>query len=262
MAALVKVRGLIKTYKRRWSGNSVRAERRVLDDVNLDIEQGSVLGLVGESGCGKTTLSRALLFLLPVDSGTVEFDGKKLNDLSKRELRALRCRMQIVFQDPASALDPRMNIHDSLAEGLQNLKFDAPVREKRIREALELVGVPYARLYDFPYQFSGGQKQRISIARSLIMRPSFIVLDEPVSSLDVSVQAQIINLLNDLKKELGLTYLFISHDLDLVNYMTDNIAVMKDGKIVNNDDRFYFGTLPINTHDVVMNKSRVSGGKV
>jgi len=188
--------------------------------------------LVGESGCGKTTLSRALLRLAPLDAGSVEFDGQNIGRLGRAKLREIRARMQIVFQDPASALDPRLSIRDSLEEGLANLGLSRDERDRRVRESLDRVGIAAARAGDYPHRFSGGQKQRVVIARALAMRPDFLVLDEPVSSLDVSVQAQIVNLLRELKGDLGLTYLFVSHDLDLVAYMSDRVAVMKDGRIV------------------------------
>jgi oligopeptide/dipeptide ABC transporter ATP-binding protein len=187
---------------------------------------------VGESGCGKTSLVRALLYLDPPTSGEVWFDGTRLEGLSAKTLRPFRRRMQIVFQDPNSALNPKMRIADSIAEGLINRKIPKTEREARTEKLLGLVGIPAAHGRRYPHEFSGGQKQRIVIARALAMDPEFLVLDEPVSNLDVSIQAQIINLLLDLKTQLALTYLFISHDLNLVAYLSDRIGVMYRGRLV------------------------------
>ena len=214
-------------WKRRAQGGVLAVDR-----VSFSIEKGSVFGLVGESGCGKTTLARALLYLDPPTAGEVLFDGTRLGGLSRRELRERRRRMQIVFQDPNSALDPKMRVRDSMEEGLRNLRVPKLERERRVRELLELVGIPSEHASRYPHEFSGGQKQRIVVARSLTMDPEFLVLDEPVSNLDVSIQAQIVNLLLDLKKELSLTYLFISHDLHLVAFLSDRIGVMYQGRLV------------------------------
>ena len=203
-----------------------------VDRVSFSIPRGSVFGLVGESGCGKTTLARALLHLDPPTSGDVLFDGVDLGTLSRRDLRARRRRMQIVFQDPNSALNPRMRVRTSVEEGLRNLHTPRKERERRVRDLLELVGIPPEHADRYPHEFSGGQKQRLVVARSLTMEPEFLVLDEPVSNLDVSIQAQIINLLLDLKERLSLTYLFISHDLHLVAYLSDQVGVMYRGRLV------------------------------
>ena len=191
-----------------------------------------IFGLVGESGCGKTSLGRSILYLDPPTAGEVWIDGILLGEMSAKALRSFRKRMQIIFQDPNSALNPKMRIQDSLAEGLINRKVPAAERIRRIAHLLDLVGIPRAHRSRFPHEFSGGQKQRIVIARALTMEPDFLVLDEPVSNLDVSIQAQIINLLLDLKKKLSLTYLFISHDLNLVAYLSDQIGVMYQGRLM------------------------------
>jgi oligopeptide/dipeptide ABC transporter ATP-binding protein len=232
MAGLIDIRDMSKRHYKR--GLLSRAQGGVLavDRVSFSIEKGSVFGLVGESGCGKTTLARALLYLDPPTSGEVLFDGTRLSGLSRRELREKRRRMQIVFQDPNSALDPKMRMRDSMEEGLRNLRVPKLERERRVRELLELVGIPSEHASRYPHEFSGGQKQRIVVARALTMDPEFLVLDEPVSNLDVSIQAQIVNLLLDLKQELSLTYLFISHDLHLVAFLSDRIGVMYRGRLL------------------------------
>ncbi len=232
MDRFINATNLVKLYRRPGFFNRGRHAVRAVDGVSFDIEREMIFGLVGESGCGKTTLVRCLLFLDPPTSGDVWFDGTCLNTLNARELRPFRKRMQIVFQDPNSALNPKMRITDSLAEGLINRGVPAAERNRRIEQLLDLVGIRPAHRLRYPHEFSGGQKQRIVIARALSMEPDFLVLDEPVSNLDVSIQAQIINLLLDLKKELKLTYLFISHDLNLVAYLSDRIAVMYRGRLV------------------------------
>ncbi len=232
MAGFVEIRDLVKQH----AGQGILARRGggvlAVDRVSLAIPARTTFGLVGESGCGKTTLARALLYLDPPTSGQVVLDGTRLDTLSRRALRRFRRRMQIVFQDPNGALDPKMSIQASLGEGLQNLGKSAGERRRRTRELLEMVGISPERAAWHPHEFSGGQKQRIVVARALSMDPDFLVLDEPVSNLDVSIQAQIINLLLDLKEKLALTYLFISHDLNLVAYLSDAIAVMYRGRIV------------------------------
>jgi ABC-type oligopeptide transport system ATPase subunit len=232
MDRLVEIRGLVKEYH----GRSLLARKkntlRAVDRVSFDIERNTIFGLVGESGCGKTTLSRAVLYLDPPSAGEVRIGGTSLAGLPPRALRAFRRRMQIVFQDPNGALNPKMRVRDSLEEGLANLGLPRAERRERVDAILDLVGIPPAHASRHPHEFSGGQKQRLVVARALTMEPEFLVLDEPVSNLDVSIQAQIINLLLDIKEKLSLTYLFISHDLNLVAYLSDRIGVMYRGRIV------------------------------
>jgi len=229
---ILEVRNLVKQFGGSGLMSRARAGLKAVDGVSFTVTAGDTFGLVGESGCGKTTLARALLYLDPPTAGEVLFQGTALGGLSRARLRGFRRHMQIVFQDPNGALDPKMSIRASLGEGLANLGFGREERRRRTAEALELVGIQPAHAERYPHEFSGGQKQRITIARALSMDPRLLVLDEPVSNLDVSIQAQIINLLLDLKNRLALTYLFISHDLNLVAYLADRIAVMFRGRIV------------------------------
>lgn len=232
MDGYVEVHGLRKTY--RSPGVFGRSTRRLtaVDDVSVTIRKNTVLGLVGESGCGKSTLARTLLYLERPDAGEVYIGGIRLGSLSRSELRRFRRRMQIVLQDPNGALDPKRRIGKSIEEALINLGLPRRLRGDRIVELLELVGLKADHASRYPHEFSGGQKQRIVVARALALNPEFLVLDEPVSNLDVSIQAQIINLLLELKRTLALTYLFISHDLNLIAYLSDTIAVMRAGSIV------------------------------
>ncbi len=214
-------------------GARAKGEVRAVDDVSLDIHAGETLGLVGESGSGKSTLGRLVLRLIEPTSGSVCFAGRDLLAASHREMRRLRRDMQIIFQDPFGSLDPRMNVEDIISEPLViHEAMSLTARRVRVSELLRAVGLDPSVLLRFPHEFSGGQRQRIGIARALALRPKFIVADEPVSALDVSVGAQIVNLLAQLQREFGLTYLFISHSMPVVRYLATRIAVMYRGKIV------------------------------
>jgi oligopeptide transport system ATP-binding protein len=232
---LLEVKNLVKHFPIRQGiifSKQVGAVQAV-DGVSFDVEKGETLGLVGESGCGKTTAGRCILRLIEPTSGEVHFDGKNVPALPKEELRELRKEMQIIFQDPYGSLNPRMTVGDIIGEPLHihNLAKGA-AKEKRVREILETVGLSAFHARRFPHEFSGGQRQRIGIARALAVDPRLIICDEPVSALDVSIQAQVINLLQDLQQEFGLTYLFIAHDLSVVKHISDRVAVMYLGKIV------------------------------
>lgn len=214
-----------------------KSQNQVLHDISLKIEQGEVLGLVGESGCGKSTLGKCILFLEPpksITKGQILFEGKDISKFNKIELKTYRKNAQLIFQNPYSSLNPRMSIYETLSEPLIIHKLCSNKKDcqKMVDEMLDLVGLKTEDKIKFPHEFSGGQRQRIAIARALITSPKFIVADEPVSALDVSIQAQIINLLSDLKKKLNLTILFISHDLNIVRYLSDNIAIMEHGRII------------------------------
>ena len=234
-APLLVVKGLEKHFPIR---SGLLFERtvdqvRAVDDVSFEIAEGETLGLVGESGSGKSTTGYCVIQLLKPTSGSIVFEGKELTTLKREELRQMRREMQIVFQDPYASLDPRMTVGDIVAEPLVvhgiGTKKD---RRSRVRELLDVVGFDPSFTNRYPHEFSGGQRQRIGIARALALSPKLIVCDEPVSALDVSIQAQILNLLKDLQRDFGLTYLFIAHDLAVVRSMSDRIAVMNRGKLV------------------------------
>jgi len=229
---LLEIRALHKSFQIR-SAPGKTLEAKAVDGVSLALTRGEALGLVGESGCGKSTLGRLALRLLEPTSGSVVFEGRDLNALAREELRALRKKMQIIFQDPYASLNPRMRVLEIVTEPLV-IHGLARGRELEARGAalLATVGLPADALRRYPHEFSGGQRQRIGIARSLASGPSFIVADEPVSALDVSVQAQIINLLEDLRTDLKLSFLFIAHDLNVVRHFSDRVAVMYLGRIV------------------------------
>ncbi len=232
---LLEVRNLTKTFPLGESvfGGSAEGEVRAVEDVSFDIESGETLGLVGESGSGKSTLGRLILRLVEPTSGSILFEGRNLLAASDSEMRRLRRDMQIVFQDPFGSLDPRLRVEDVIAEPLIiHESMSAAVRRQRVQELLRVVGLDESAARRFPHEFSGGQRQRIGIARALALRPKFIVADEPVSALDVSVGAQIVNLMAQLQREFGLTYLFISHSMPVVRYLATRIAVMYGGKIV------------------------------
>jgi oligopeptide/dipeptide ABC transporter ATP-binding protein len=226
---LVNVRHLVKHFPVEGSDDVVRA----VDDVSFEILRGETLGLVGESGCGKSTVGRCLLRLIEPTAGQIDFDGRNVLSLKRNDLRELRREMQIVFQDPYASLNPRMKVGDIVGEPLVIHKIGTKnKRRERVGELLRRVGLDPDYRKRYPHEFSGGQRQRIGVARTLALNPKLIVADEPVSALDVSVQAQVVNLLQDLQKEFGLTYLFISHGLAVVEHISTRVAVMYLGRIV------------------------------
>jgi oligopeptide transport system ATP-binding protein len=233
MTALLEVRNLVKHFQ------VGRGLVRAVDGVSFFIEKGETLGLVGESGCGKTTTGRCILQLERATSGSIKFEGQELTTLDQRDLRAVRRKVQVIFQDPYSSLNPRMTVGQIIAEPLavHRIVDGAAARATRVKDLLSRVGLLPQHARRYPHEMSGGQRQRVGIARALAMEPSLIVCDEPVSALDVSIQAQIINLLEDLQSEFGLTYLFIAHDLAVVRHISDRVAVMYLGRIAEMADR-------------------------
>ena len=225
---ILEVKNLKKYFK------TARGTLHAVDDVSFTIERGRTLGIVGESGCGKSTTGRAILRLLEPTSGKVVFDGKDITSLSAAEMRKMRSDMQIIFQDPFSSLDPRKTVSQTIAEPIIENKIlkDKKAIEARVKELMETVGLAQRLVNTYPHELDGGRRQRIGIARALAMNPKFIVCDEPVSALDVSIQAQIVNLFRHLQEEHGFTFLFIAHDLAMVEYLCDRVGVMYHGKLV------------------------------
>ncbi|MFH1241213.1 MAG: ABC transporter ATP-binding protein [Pseudomonadota bacterium] len=231
--SILKVEGLKKYFPvHRGFLQRVAGWVKAVDGVDFEIGQGGTLGLVGESGCGKSTVARLILRLLNPDAGEIIYRGTNIGRLTEKEMKPLRKEMQIVFQDPFGSLNPRMTIGQSIEEGLRILDIPRRNRKERIQELLEMVGISGGSVDRYPHEFSGGQRQRIGVARALSVEPSLIICDEPISALDVSIQAQIINLLEDLQARLELTYIFISHDLNVVGYISDMVAVMYLGEIM------------------------------
>ena len=269
---LVEVRNLVKYFPVR-SGvmQRVAAWVQAVDDVSFFVRKGETLGLVGESGCGKTTVGRTILRLIEPTRGSATFEGREIFTLRGRELKALRRNMQIIFQDPYSSLDPRMPIGESVGEGLRIHHIGtARERQQIVMDVLRKVGLEEYHARRYPHEFSGGQRQRIGIARALILRPKFIVCDEPVSALDVSIQSQVLNLLRRLQHEFSLTYLFVAHNMSVVEHISDRVAVMYLGKIVELTDRetFYrdpqhpytqalMSAVPVPDPDVAQNRRRI-----
>ena len=237
---LIKVKNLKKYFPITQGVVTQRhiGDVKAVDDVSLEIFRGETLGLVGESGCGKTTVGRTLLHIYPPTAGQVEFEGQNLSGMQKKQLRALRPKLQMIFQDPYASLNPRMTVGNIISEAMvYHRVVPNDQKEKRVEELLELVGLNPGFSVRYPHEFSGGQRQRIGIARALALEPEFIVCDEPISALDVSIQAQVVNLLEKLQEQFGLTYLFIAHDLSMVRHISDRVAVMYLGKIVEITDR-------------------------
>ena len=236
--ALLNVRNLVKNFEMR-ANSGIRKTKRIVQavsDVSFDVKVGQTLGLVGESGSGKTTVGRSVLQLIQPTSGEVIFEGQDLTKMSFEQLREVRRQMQIVFQDPFASLDPKMTVGSSIAEPLV-VQGVAGNHQDKVAELLDLVGLAADHAKRFPHEFSGGQRQRVGLARALALDPKLIVLDEPVSALDVSIQAGVVNLFSDLQKRLGMSYIFIAHDLSVVRHIADHVAVMYLGKIVEIGDK-------------------------
>ncbi|SFL89370.1 ABC transporter ATP-binding protein [Halanaerobium salsuginis] len=270
---LLKIRNLKKHFISKKGLFFSKEERvKAVDGLNFNIYRGETLGIVGESGCGKSTTGRLLLRLIKATAGQLEFDGVNLMDLNKKELTAMRHRFQMIFQDPFASLNPRLKIKKIVAEPMLTHQLHKADRADRVKALLEEVGISSSYLNRYPHEFSGGQRQRIGIARALAAEPEFIVADEPVAALDVSIQAQILNLLNKLQAELGLTMLFIAHDLSVVQYISDRIGVMYLGKMVEltNSDQLYqqplhpytkalLAAIPVPDPELRTNKNHLAG---
>lgn len=236
---LLEVRNLKKYYSVK-SGflNKDRRSVKAVDGINLSVKQGEILGIVGESGCGKSTLGRSILRLIEPTSGEVIFEGTNICGLKKEEMRLKRREMQIVFQDPGASLNPRLTVGEIIGEPLEVFHIcEGKEKEERIYKLMDLVGINRAYINRFPHEFSGGQRQRLGIARALAVKPKLIICDEPVSALDVSIRAQVLNLMKELKDKLNLTYIFISHDLSVVHHICDRVAVMYLGRVVEIADK-------------------------
>jgi oligopeptide transport system ATP-binding protein len=231
---LLRVRGIKKYFPvRRGFLQRVIGYIKAVDGIDLDVAQGETLGLVGESGCGKSTLGRSILRLVEPTEGTIEFDGRNITALNRRQMKPIRADMQIIFQDPVGSLNPRMSVGDIVGEGLLvHGMRDRKKRQAITRDVLQKVGLRQEYANRYPHEFSGGQRQRIGIARALALSPKLIIADEPVSALDVSIQSQVLNLLVDLRREFGLTYIFVAHNLAVVSYISDRVAVMYLGQVM------------------------------
>ncbi|MGL4989006.1 MAG: ABC transporter ATP-binding protein [Cetobacterium sp.] len=270
---LLEINGLCKYFNIK---NSIfeknRKTLKAVDGVSLEIRKGETLGLVGESGCGKTSLGRTIVKLYEPTSGDIVYDGKNITDLNFQEMKSYRRKIQMIFQDPYASLNPRQTIGDIVKEPMEihNLYSSKEERDRKTLEILELVGLNSSHLSRYPHEFSGGQRQRVGIARALACDPEFIVCDEPISALDVSIQAQIINTLEELQEKLGLTYLFIAHDLSMVKHISDRVGIMYLGKLVeiSTSDSIYdtplhpytealLSAIPIPDPDISLNKKRI-----
>jgi len=246
---LLRVEGLVKHFPLKAGVfRHTVGHIRAVDGVDLTVQRGETLGVVGESGCGKTTLGRSIVKLLEPSAGRIVFEGRDLTPLSRREMRPVRRELQIVFQDPFGSLNPRMTIREIVAEPLRIHGLYRGDGKRRVGELLERVGLNPEHGNRFPHEFSGGQRQRVGVARAIALEPKLVVLDEPVSALDVSIQAQVVNLLDRLQSELGLTYLFIAHDLSVVRHVSDRVAVMYLGKVVEVGTRAQIYTVPMHPY--------------